>query len=121
MSPINGAAAARWRATKERLAAREKRANPEAIESLTAEVGPQRHAGRAWKITALVGGPVIVAAVTAMVTLALTHRSAVMHNAGAYANGLIDGYDAYENAYIHGLIDGRYEAVQAAMTLARAA
>ena len=43
-----------------------------------------------------------------------------MHNAGAYANGLIDGYGAYESAYVHGVIDGRYEVVQTAAILGRA-
>jgi len=88
--------------------------NPEEIESVTGDaresfdsagipepvqagVAPGR-TGQPWKTVALVvGGGVIAATGAVVVTLAATHKSAVMHNAVAYANGLIDGYEAYEN------------------------
>ena len=100
-------AAANLAAAQERLAAREKKANPEAIERVTgdaqespdnaptpepvqAEVTPGR-TGRPWKTVALVvGGGLIGAAGAVVVTLGATHKSAVVQNAAAYVNGWID-------------------------------
>jgi hypothetical protein len=89
--------------------------NPEEIESVTEEaaelannpvsldepvqaaIEPEQ-AGRPWrKIALLVGGGVITAAGAAMTTLAATHKSAVRENFKAYANGLVDGVEAYKN------------------------
>lgn len=57
-------------------------------------------AGPPWKTTAIVvGGVVMVAAGAAIATLAATHKSAVLENAKAYINGLVDGYS-------NGFVDG---------------
>lgn len=43
-------------------------------------------------IAAVAGGLVTTVTATALVTLALTHRTAVRQNAAAYVNGRQDGY-----------------------------
>lgn len=58
---------------------------------------PTGRDGRPWKTVALVVGTGALSAVGAVVvTLAATHKSAVAHNARAYANGLLDGYQAHK-------------------------
>jgi hypothetical protein len=69
---------------------------PERVEA-EAELPP---AGPPWKKIALVvGGVVMIAAGASIVTLGATHKSAVLENAKAYVNGLVDGYS-------NGFVDG---------------
>lgn len=58
------------------------------------------NAGRPWRLFALgvAGGAVIIAG-TVVATLAATHRTAVLENAKAYANGLHDARWAAELDY----------------------
>lgn len=69
-----------------------------------------------WKPIAAAGiWTTAIAGASAVVTLVLTHNSAVAENATAYSNGLLDGLKASREHYFSGFEDGFDEALDEAL------